>query len=510
MGKKVDPALVSRFKKEQLLDLAKRSLTSVVAHFALFIFIAVITPMKTDHPAVLTGFGAAIFILSALRLVIAKKMPGLYDRAPERWTAIFMTMNFGSGILWGIFGLLMAVFYPLEWPFMFTLVINCGLAAGATSSLGPHQGVSRNFTLTMLLPITGWGFFHGTPLGIGMGVLCAFSMFMFIRMAKDNYVWYWESMASNEKISKGTRTMTRVFEGVHGNAEKLNQTSKSLSMSSREMTQNAARMSERLSKAAGIAGKITDNSHVVVDLMNQTTDNFSNIASATEEMTATISDIAQSADNTREITSRAVSQSEAAMTQMTGLAESATAINKITEAIGDISEQINLLALNATIEAARAGEAGKGFAVVATEIKELAVQTSGSAGEISRQVKEIQDATHNTAGEMETIAGIVQEANTSVEDIAQAVEEQSAATTEVSRNIQEASEGISRANQMTVENDDGLEKMAEDISELGDEARSVESGAGNVDQNAEVLRGLAKELVDLVDTNQGDTRQKIA
>ena len=83
---------------------------------------------------------------------------------------------------------------------------------------------------------------------------------------------------------------------------------------------------------AGIAGKVNANSGAMVDLMDQTMENFSNIASATEEMTATISDIAGSADNTREITAKAVAQSEAAMTQMTGLAESATAINKITEA----------------------------------------------------------------------------------------------------------------------------------------------------------------------------------
>ncbi|MEH0021566.1 MAG: methyl-accepting chemotaxis protein [Desulfobacter sp.] len=502
MGGKVDPVLVSRFKKEQVMDLARRSLTSVVAHFVLFVFVAVITPMRADHPTVLTGFGVMIFLLSFMRLVLARKIPALYDHAPERWTAILMGMNLLSGVLWGILGLLMAVYYPLEWPFMFTLVINCGLAAGATSSLGPHLALSRNFTLSMLLPVTIWGFYNGTSLGMGMGVLCAFSMFMFIRMSGDNYAWYWDAMASNEKISTHTRTMERVFKGVHGNAAELNRTSGTLGRSSGDMTRNASLMAERLSQVSGIAGHVMENSHNMVDLMTQTTDNFSNIASATEEMTATISDIYKSADNTREITSRAVAQSEAAMTQMSGLAGSATAINTITEAIGDISEQINLLALNATIEAARAGEAGKGFAVVATEIKELAIQTSGSAGEISRQVREIQEATKKTADEMGSISDIVQEANTSVEGIAQAVEEQSAATTEVSRNIQEASEGFSRANRMTGENDEALTRMTGEINELEDQAGAVETGAGAVDRDADILRGLAREMVSLVD---GDT-----
>ena len=501
MGKTVDPTLVSRFKKEQMLDLAKRSLTSVVAHFVLYLFIAAMTPMKSDHPYVLAGFGAVIFILSFIRMVLSARLPKIYDRAPVQWNRLFVSLNVGAGMLWGGLGLAMAVFYPMDWPFFVTLVICCGLAAGATSSLGPHMALSRNFTLSVLLPVTAWLLFNGTSLGIGMGLLCAFSMFMYIRMAKDNYLWYWQSMASNEKISGHTRTMERIFQGATENAARLNRTSEALSGASGDMTANAGQMSKRLSQVAGIAGQVNTNSHEMVALMTQTMSNFSNIASASEEMTTTIADISRSTEKTREITARAVSETESAMTQMSGLAEAATAINQITETIGDISEQINLLALNATIEAARAGEAGKGFAVVATEIKELAVQTSGSAGEISRQVREIQDATRNTAGEMKGISSIVREADAKVERIAQAVEEQTAATTEVSKNIQEASDGFSRAEQMTGENEDGLAQVAQDISGLEDQAQAVEAGAGDVDRNAESLRRLAGELMALVDTD---------
>ncbi len=73
-------------------------------------------------------------------------------------------------------------------------------------------------------------------------------------------------------------------------------------------------------------------------------------------------------------------------------------INKVTEAINEISDQTNLLALNATIEAARAGEAGKGFAVVANEIKELAKQTSGATHEIKQHIDSIQNSTGGDGG----------------------------------------------------------------------------------------------------------------
>lgn len=71
--------------------------------------------------------------------------------------------------------------------------------------------------------------------------------------------------------------------------------------------------------------------------------------------------------------------------------ESANAIRKINEMIGEIisvSTKINLLALNAEIEAARAGEAGRGFAVVATEVGENYMQDAIEYEEGMSQINE--------------------------------------------------------------------------------------------------------------------------
>lgn len=72
-------------------------------------------------------------------------------------------------------------------------------------------------------------------------------------------------------------------------------------------------------------------------------------------------------------------------------------INKLTDAIMEISSQTSLLALNASIEAARAGEAGKGFAVVATEIGSLAGQTSQAVENINAIVEDVNHAVSTLA-----------------------------------------------------------------------------------------------------------------
>ncbi len=201
------------------------------------------------------------------------------------------------------------------------------------------------------------------------------------------------------------------------------------------------------------------------------------VATASNEMSATAHDVANSASNaasaargadqsaregmsiieqsTRDITTLAEEVSKA-VGEVEALAVNSEQIGSVLEVIRSIAEQTNLLALNAAIEAARAGESGRGFAVVADEVRNLAKRTQDSVEEIRLVIERIQSGTrgvvatmHSSQSQAQSNAGQIHQAVqalgkisdavTVISDmnlqIASAAEQQSAVAEEVNRNV---------------------------------------------------------------------------
>lgn len=174
----------------------------------------------------------------------------------------------------------------------------------------------------------------------------------------------------------------------------------------------------------------------------QTSTNVQAVASAAEELVASVQEISRRVNDASQITGRAVQQSARANDVVGGLSTAASRIGQVIELINTIASQTNLLALNATIEAARAGDAGKGFAVVAQEVKALANQTAKATAEISSQIATVQQGTQDAVISIREIASIIESINDISQGIASAVEQQGAVTQEISSNMQTASQGV--------------------------------------------------------------------
>ncbi|MEC5387899.1 TRAP transporter substrate-binding protein DctP [Uliginosibacterium sp. H3] len=237
-------------------------------------------------------------------------------------------------------------------------------------------------------------------------------------------------------------------------------------------------------------------------------DASTNMAASVEEMTVSISMVAQQAkdasSHTQESRNIAEHSSEVIVTTLTGiqtisdsvreaagrikaLRSDCDSISTVAKMIREIAEQTNLLALNAAIEAARAGEQGRGFAVVADEVRKLAERTAKSTQEISSLLGRMQDSAKLAVTSMVTTEEAVESgvdnaraagesidrikdgstaAANVVEDISGAIREQQAGSTAIAQNIEQMA-------QMSEQNSAAAAASAEAIGRMSSMSREI-------------------------------------
>jgi uncharacterized phage infection (PIP) family protein YhgE len=261
--------------------------------------------------------------------------------------------------------------------------------------------------------------------------------------------------------------MAETIEAETGAAlESVGSRTAGIAVTANDMSAAATRTGESAKAAAAAAGQALSNAQTV--------------ASAAEQLSASIREIGGQMGQSTAVVSRAVAAGSEARAKMEALHAQVSRIGEVANMISDIAAKTNLLALNATIEAARAGDAGKGFAVVASEVKALAMQTARSTGEITRHIGEVRAATDSSVAAVGRIETTIDEINAIAGSIAAAVEEQGAATAEIARNVGETAAAAN--------------EMSRRIGEVSAEAERTGQCSAQVRDDTAALRDLADDL----------------
>jgi methyl-accepting chemotaxis protein len=284
-----------------------------------------------------------------------------------------------------------------------------------------------------------------------------------------------KAMISNAKeMAEGNLVVPTL---AHGKIDDFNYLSDALNNTRNKLSHLVSRItlsSDSLYEHSGNLKSLITQSQKEIEQQQQETDM---IATAMNEMSATVREVAQNTTEAAESAEEADTATnsghkvvvetvdsinalaeaiENAANTINQLSDETNAVDTILVSISGIADQTNLLALNAAIEAARAGEQGRGFAVVADEVRTLAARTQESTTEIRSMLDRLKTGANNAVEVMseghKQAQGSVEKANVALDtlksitttvnaikemntQIATAAEEQSAVTDEMSQNI---------------------------------------------------------------------------
>ncbi len=317
-----------------------------------------------------------------------------------------------------------------------------------------------------------------------------------------------EAMTAAATVAKGDLSGRIVVNGIDEPALLLGSLF-AMQQSLKDTIHLIAQSSDQLASAAEELNAVTEDSSRG---LHQQNNEIEQAATAVNEMTAAVDEVARNAvatseasnasDRTARLGQDQVNKTVNSISDLAGdvsstaehveeLATKVRGISKVLDVIRSIAEQTNLLALNAAIEAARAGDAGRGFAVVADEVRALAHRTQQSTQEIEAMISGIQQGTDQAMNAMQSST---HRANSTLE-LARAAGAALAEITDAISHISERNLVIASASE---EQAQVAREVDRNLVNIRDLAQQTSAGAHETSAASQDLSRLAVDLNSLV------------
>ncbi len=317
-------------------------------------------------------------------------------------------------------------------------------------------------------------------------------LFMNLDQLRKNSRFQAEVQQEREDLSKSMREVGDKTNYLAKATEELREFTKESASSAETMQNSTARVTET---GEGLLTEMNNSSEGLETINGNT----ATVASAVEEISASIREVSKSCADASEVASNANSNSRETMEVIKAQNTNIKGISAMADLITQISTQTNLLALNATIEAASAGEAGKGFAVVAGEVKELALKSSDAARKINEQIERIVIDADRSVERVGSIEEALEQVSHYTNNIAAAIEEQSSTIDEVSSQVTRLAQDSDSVSLLVNQATTNFTGMRDDIMEVNKLVADTSDRTHNANQNVVTLSKVAGELATIVE-----------
>ena len=201
-----------------------------------------------------------------------------------------------------------------------------------------------------------------------------------------------------QSLSDLTQTTSNSIIQMAASIDHVSQNSEELAQFVEETTTSIEQMAASIRKVAESTEALAESAETTARSIEAIDSSTRSIDESVKETTGIAEEVARSADAGSQLVAETATSVakikeaiDAATETITRLGKRYEQIGEVTHVIDEIADRTHLLALNAAILAAQAGAQGRGFRIVADEIKELSERTAASTREIEQVIKAVRE-----------------------------------------------------------------------------------------------------------------------
>ncbi|KMT22004.1 methyl-accepting chemotaxis protein [Clostridium cylindrosporum] len=306
-----------------------------------------------------------------------------------------------------------------------------------------------------------------------------------------------EELKISTDVQKSSEVLAATAEELSANVEESNTVASQIMQAIEQVAIGAEAQAQLTDKASSLSARLATASAQMSGRAIESTEKVAKLQALLEGNKSRVDNLIQG-----------ISLSAESSIESSGnikvLEDTTRKIDKIVDAIVNVTIQTNMLAVNGSIEAARAGEFGRGFSVVAGDIRTLANESAENTDQIKDLVRAIQSQILRVATDIEvsgrtslaevekakkityglnliqddmiTILSGVTEVAKSAEESMKALEQARTGVEQISAAAQEAARSTEEATNVAMEQSSGMQELAEaieEISGLADELQNM-------------------------------------